>query len=102
MCNTPTTDNPTFPTLRALMEASRPEMSPLGGAGRSHVMAAQHAGAQHSVRRSSGRLNQVECTLQLVRVLWCYTCGFATETPVHVVPGTKVSLKVSLLRMENV
>ena len=100
--NTPTTDNPTFPTLEALMEASRPEMSPLGGAGRSHVMAAQHAGAQHSVRRSNGRLNQVACTLQLVRVLSWYVCGFVTETPVHVVPGTNLSLKVSLLRMENV
>ena len=29
-------------------------------------------------------------------------CGFVTETPVHVVPGTNLLLKVSLLRMENV
>ena len=71
--NTPTTDNPTFPTLRALMEASRPEMSPLGGAGRSHVMAAQHAGAQHSVRRSSGRLNQVASRIVVCAV--CHVCA---------------------------
>ena len=102
LCATQITGILLFPTLEALMEASRPEMSPLGGAGRSHVMAAQHAAAQHSVRRSNGRLNQVACTLQLVRVLSWYMCGFVTETPVHVVPGTNLSLKVSLLRMENV
>ena len=28
-------------------------------------------------------------------------CGFVTETPVHVVPGTNLSLKASLLRMEK-
>ena len=82
--STPISEFLLFPTQRALMEASRPEMSPLGGAGRSHVMAAQHAAAQHSVRRSSGRLNQVECTLQLVRVLWWYVYGFVSETQVHV------------------
>ena len=78
-----------FPTLRPLMEASPAQLSCLCRAAPALVMAAQRVAARKSIRICVMRVNQVERTLQLVGVLWWYTCGIVSEARVHVVLCTK-------------
>ena len=93
---------PTFPDSERSWSRLPPQLSRLGRAAHALMMAAQRVAARYSIRRLGRRLNRVEHSLQLVCVLWWYVCGFVTETQVHVVLWTKMSLKVSLLRVENV
>ena len=71
------------------MEASPAQLSCLCRAAPALVMAAQRVAARNSIRICVIRVSQVERTLQLVGVLWSYTCGIVSEARVHVVLCTK-------------
>ena len=75
------------------MEPWRHNLSHLCRAAHARMMAAQRVAARNSIRLCVIRVNQVERTLQVVGVLWWYKCGFVTETQVHVVLGTNLSLE---------
>ena len=78
-----------FPTPKPLMEAAPAQLSWLCRAEHALVLAAQRVAARNSIRLCVRRVTEVERTLQLVGVLWWYTCGMVSEVQVHVVLCTK-------------